>query len=306
MSLRIGDNVNKVKSKKVWAYRLMVLPGVVLLFMFCYVPMGGIVMAFQNFVPAKGLWNSEWVGLKNFTRLFTLPGIGDVFWNTIVISIAKIILGIIVPVIFAILLNEAKNIGFRRVVQTVVYLPNFISWVILGTVFKQVFGMYGPVNNVITSLGFPELSFLTNGSLFRGLLIGTDVWKNFGFGTIVYLAAILGISPQLYEAARMDGATRWQRIWHVTLPGMKPTIVLMATLALGNVLNGGFEQILNMYNTMVYDKADIIDTFVYRMGLVNVQYSLATAVGLLKSVISAVLIILAHYLAEKFADYRIF
>lgn len=295
-----------MKRKKVWAYRLMVLPGILLLFLFCYMPMGGIVMAFQDFIPAKGFGGSAWIGMENFKRLFSLPGIGNIFRNTVYIAVLKILFGLLVPVVFALLLSEVKNLGFRRVVQTIVYLPNFISWVILGTVFKQMFGMYGPVNNLLVSLGGNAVGFLSNGSAFQTLVIATDVWKGFGFGTIVYLAAILSIGTELYEAAWMDGATRWQKIWHVTLPGMQPMIVLMATLSLGNVLNAGFDQVFNMYNTMVYDKADIIDTYVYRMGLVNAQYSLASAVGLLKSVVSAVLIILAYWLADRFADYKIF
>ena len=216
------------------------------------------------------------------------------------------ILGIVVPVAFAILLNEVRSIAFRRVVQTIVYLPNFISWVILGTIFQQMFSANGLINTFVQSLGFEAIPFLSSGPIFRILVILTDCWKGFGFGTIVYLAAILGISPDLYEAATIDGANRLQRILHVTLPGMLPTIVLMGTLSLGNVLNAGFDQIFNMYNIMVYDYADIIDTYVYRMGLISMQYSLSTAVNLFKSVVSCGLTVTAYALASKFANYRIF
>lgn len=293
-------------KKSEWAYRLMTLPGLLLLLLFCYVPMGGIIMAFENYVPSKGMLGSPWVGLKNFQYLFSMPDVFQVISNTVIIAVAKMILGIVVPVAFAILLNEVRSIAFRRVVQTIVYLPNFISWVILGTIFQQMFSANGLINTFVQSLGFEAIPFLSSGPIFRILVILTDCWKGFGFGTIVYLSAILGISPDLYEAATIDGANRLQRILHVTLPGMLPTIVLMGTLSLGNVLNAGFDQIFNMYNIMVYDYADIIDTYVYRMGLISMQYSLSTAVNLFKSVVSCGLTVTAYALASKFANYRIF
>ncbi len=292
--------------KSEWAYRLMTLPGILVILAFSYVPMFGIAIAFQKFIPAKGIFGSKWVGLGNFEYMFQLPGVGQVFINTLVIACSKIVLSVIVPVIFALLLNEARNVAFKRTVQTIVYLPNFLSWVILGTIFVQMFSSMGIVNQLIRSLGGEPVKFLSDGGWFRFLIIATDQWKNFGFGTIIYLAAIIAINPNLYEAAIIDGASNIQRIVYITLPCITPTIILMLTLSLGNILNAGFDQVFNLYNTLVYDSVDIIDTYVYRIGLISMQYGLSTAVGLLKSVISCILIIISYVLAGRFANYRIF
>jgi putative aldouronate transport system permease protein len=268
--------------------------------------MFGIVIAFQRFIPARGILGSKFIGLGNFEYMFELPDVGQVFFNTVFIAFWKIVIGQIVPIIFALLLNEVSNVWFKKIVQTVVYLPHFLSWVILGTIFKQMLGLNGVVNYTLMQIGIEPIQFLASGPWFRFIVILTDVWKGFGFGTIVYLAAILAISPALYEAAVIDGTNRFQRILHVTIPCMAPTIILMATLSLGSVLNAGFDQIFNMYNNLVYSHADIIDTFVYRIGLISMQYGLSTAVGLLKSVISSVLIVISYTLAYKFAGYKIF
>lgn len=303
-------NLETAKKKKLtkneWIYMAMLLPGVVLLLVFHYLPMAGIVIAFQKFIPTKGVFGSPWVGLQNFQYMLEIPEIGQIMFNTVFIACSKLLLGLVVPIIFALLLNEVTHTFYKRTVQTVVYLPHFLSWVILGITVKQMFSLTGIVNRVIEALGGEPIMFLSNSNWFLGLILGSDVWKGFGWGTIIYLAAILNISPNLYEAAEMDGASKLQQVWHVTLPGMLPTIILMATLALGNVLNAGFDQIFNMYSTVVYDTADIIDTYVYRVGLVKAQYGLSTAVGLLKSVVSTVLIVSSYWLAGKFANYRIF
>jgi len=289
-----------------WLYRFMTAPGLILLLLFAYAPMFGIVIAFQRFIPAKGILGSPFIGLGNFQYMFELPDVGRVFFNTILIAGLKIVMGQLVPIIFALLLNEVTRVWFKKLVQTIVYLPHFLSWVILGTIFKQMLGLTGVVNAVVAGMGFERIQFLSSGAWFRFIIVVTDVWKGFGFGTIVYLAAILAISPSLYEAATIDGANRLQRMLHVTIPGMIPTIILMATLSLGGVLNAGFDQVFNMYNPLVYSAADIIDTYVYRIGLMNMQYGLSTAVGLLKSVISSILIVTSYVLASVFAGYRIF
>lgn len=289
-----------------WQFRFMTLPGLIFLILFSYVPLFGIVIAFQRFIPAKGIFGSQFIGLGNFAYIFDLPDVGQVFFNTIFIAGLKIAIGQLVPIIFAILLNEATSILFKKLVQTIVYLPHFLSWVILGTIFKQMLGLNGIVNVLISQMGMEPVQFLADGGWFRFIIIVTDVWKGFGFGTIVYLAAIIAISPSLYEAAIIDGTSRFQRVLHVTLPGMAPTIILMATLSLGGVLNAGFDQVFNMYNPLVYETADIIDTYVYRIGLISMQYGFSTAVGLLKSVISSILIITSYTMAYKFAGYRIF
>lgn len=288
------------------SYHIMLLPGMVFVAIFSLLPMFGIVMAFQNFVPVKGIFGSEWVGLKNFETLMLFPDVKNVIVNTVIIAVSKLILNIIVPVIFAVLLNEVRNRTLKRTMQTIVYLPYFLSWVILALMFQNIFSYTGMVNQLVQALGGEPVMYLISNDYFRPIVIFTDVWKNFGYGAVVYLATITGIDPQLYEAGEIDGANRWDKMIHITLPALKGTIILMATLSLGNVLNAGFDQIYNMYSPLVYETGDIIDTYVYRMGLEKLQYSMSTAVGLFKSVISFVLIVTSFKLADKFAGYRIF
>jgi putative aldouronate transport system permease protein len=285
----------------------MLLPGVIITIIFNYLPMGGLVMAFQDFKPWLGFANSPWVGLEHFKVLFNRDDSVQVIWNTFVIAGLKIIFGLIVPVIFALLLNEIRQMGIKRTVQTLVYLPHFMSWVILGGILLDLLSSEGLVNNVILPFfGVDPIPFLTDGNWFRFTVVASDIWKEFGFSTIVFLAALSGVNPALYEAAEVDGATRFQQTIHVTLPSMVPIIVVVATLSLGNVLNAGFDQIFNLYNVLVYDKGDIIDTYVYRVGILNSQFSFGTAVGLFKSVIGFSMIAVAYRLAYKYANYRIF
>lgn len=289
-----------------FSYCIMVLPAIVWMVMINIVPMFGIIMAFQDFNPGRGMWRSEFVGLENFRYMLEMRDVRQIFWNTVIIAVLKLVFNIIVPVAFALLLNEVKNILFKRTVQTIVYLPHFISWVVMSGIILEIFGLYGPVNSVMEALGISRIAFFRNADIFRGLVVGTDVWKGFGFNAVIYLAALTGISPNLYEAAAIDGAGRWKSIWHVTLPGLRPIIVLMSILALGNILNAWFDQIYNLYNRSVYSTGDIIDTWVYRVGLNEMQFSLATAVGLLKSVVGFLLISTSYYIAYKKAGYRIF
>lgn len=287
-------------------YWLMVLPGFVWIFLFSVVPMVGIIMAFEDFSPSRGWFGSEWVGLENFEYLWRLSDARRVLKNTLIIAGGKLFLNLVIPIVFAILLNEVVNLRFKKAVQTIVYLPHFISWVILANIMSNIFGYQGVVNAVLGMFGTEPVVFMGEPDIFRQLLIGTDVWKEFGYGAVIYLAALTSIDPNLYEAASIDGAGRWKLIRYITLPSLIPTVVLMGTLSLGSILNGGFDQVFNMYNASVYSTADIIDTWVYRIGLVNVQYSLASCAGLLKSVVSLVLISVSYLLAHKFADYRIF
>ncbi|WP_336776938.1 ABC transporter permease [Paenibacillus sp. MMO-58] len=287
-------------------YYLMLLPGMVWLVMFSIVPMFGILMAFQNYNPGMGLFKSEWVGLENFKYMFQLNDSKTVITNTFIIAIGKIVMNLIVPLVFAILLNELRNLRFKKLVQTVVYLPHFLSWVIMSTIVIGIFGYYGVVNTIIGYFGVDPKLFMADSSIFRQLIIGTDVWKEFGYNAIIYLAALTGVNPNLYEAAAIDGANRWQLIRNVTLPALTTTVVLLGVLSLGNVLNAGFDQVYNLYNPLVYSTGDILDTWVYRLGLQNLQFSLATAAGLFKSVISFVLIYVSYRLAYRYADYTIF
>ena len=301
------DSVKDRKSLPTWFhYTLMVLPGYIWLFMFSLVPMVGIIMAFQDFNPSKGWFGSPWVGFKHFQFLWVIPDAKRALVNTLIIAVSKVILNIIVPLTFAILLNEIKAMKFKKITQTIVYLPHFISWVLMGNIITNMLGVSGIFNTVRGWLGMDSMLVMMQPQYFRGLIVGTDVWKEFGYNAVVYLAALTGIDLALYEAAAIDGANRWQSTWHITLPGLVPTIVLLTTLAMGNVLNAGFDQVFNMYNQMVIETGDIIDTYVYRLGLVNLQYSMSTAAGLFKSVVSFILVVTSYALAYKFADYTIF
>jgi putative aldouronate transport system permease protein len=287
-------------------YYLMLLPGYIWLFIFSIVPMFGLIIAFKDYNPGLGIFKSDWIGLDNFKFMFALNDSKIIFFNTMYIAVMKIVANIIVPLVFALLLNELRVRVLKRWIQTIVYLPNFMSWVILAGIMMDIFSYKGPVNQILSLFGIEPILFFARPDLFPGLVIGSDVWKTFGFNAIIYLAALTGINPNLYEAAAMDGATRMQRLRYVTIPGIASTIVLLAVLGLGNVLNAGFDQIFNLYNPLVYSTGDIIDTWVYRTGLLNMQYGLATAVGLLKSVVGFILITLSYYLADRFANYRIF
>ena len=271
---------------------LMILPGLIILIIFVFAPLVGSLMAFENYVPAKGLLKSKWVGLSNFEFIFSLPDSKQVFMNTLIIAFSKLVVNIFVPVTFAILLNEIRVNVCKKIFQTVVYLPHFLSWVVLATVVTNMFSL--------------DIYFLADNNWFRTVIVGTDVWKEFGYNSVVYLAALTGIDPGLFEAASIDGANRFKQILHITVPALLPTVVLMTALNLGNILNAGFDQVFNLYNPIVYETGDIIDTYVYRIGMVERQYSIGTAVGLLKSVISFVLILSANKLAQKTTGSGIF
>ena len=298
------------RLKKVFAninFCIMLAPALIWMVLFNIVPMFGITMAFQDFNPSLGILGSKWVGLKNFNYMFQLSDTRQIFFNTIFIAGLKIIFNLLVPVTFALMLNEVRQAGFKKGVQTIVYLPHFLSWVILAGILLDVFAYSGPVNRILEAVfGMEPVKFFAKASLFRWFAIFSDVWKEFGFNAVIYLAALTGINLNLYEAAAIDGASKWKRTWHITLPGISNTIVLMTILGLGSVLNAGFDQIFNLYNPLVYATGDIIDTWVYRVGLQNLQFSLATAVGLLKSVVGFIMITTSYGLAYKFADYKVF
>lgn len=287
-------------------YHLMLLPGVIFTIIFAYLPMFGIIISFQNFNPAKGFLHSKWVGLDNFKYIFNLPGFDTAMFNTLYIAISKLALSIIVPLILSLLLNEVNKRWFARTIQTAIFLPYFLSWVILGGIVKEVFSLNGLFNNMLEIFGIEPKMFLLDNSLFPSVLIGTDVWKGMGYNMVLFLAAITSIDSAIYESASIDGASKWQQCLYLTIPGMLPTIILVSTLALGGVLNAGFDQVLMLYNPIVYESGDIIDTFVYRVGLIDRQYSVAAAIGLFKSVISTSLVGISYYLAYKFSNYRIF
>lgn len=297
--------VTTTKLKNQAQYHLMLLPGVILTFIFCYIPLYGLIIAFEDYNPGMG-FASPWVGLENFRFLFNQPNFLRTIWNTLYIAVFKLLLGIVVPVTFAVLLNEMISNKVKRVYQTLIYIPNFLSWVILAGVLMDLLGTDGAINVLLGKLGIEAIPFLGNAKIFPWTMIISDVWKGFGYGTIVYLAALTGIDPGLYESATLDGATRWQKIRYITVPLLKPTIVLMLVLALGGVLNAGFDQVFNLYSPVVYSTGDIIDTYVYRLGIQQAQYSIGAAVGLFKSLVSCILVCVSYYMADKLAGYKIF
>lgn len=244
--------------------------------------------------------------MDNFARIFQYQESTQAIINTLIIAVIKIVVGIIVPVVMAILLSEIRSAGLKKGIQTLVYLPHFLSWVTVAGIMLDILGLDGGVNHFLSAIGLNPIHFLGDPSIFRATVVVSDLWKNFGFGMIVYLAVITGIDPSYYEAAEIDGATRRQQIVHVTLPSMMPMIIVISTLSLGNILDAGFDQIFNLYNPLVYSTGDIIDTYVYRSSLLNGQYGFGTAVGLFKSGISFILIVIAYRIAYKVANYRIF
>jgi len=285
----------------------MLIPAVVLCIIFSYIPMVGILIAFQDYNPFRGFFRSDFIGWSNFRFLMSMPNIWRVLFNTVFIAVMKIIAGTVAPITFALLLNEVRVSGLKRTIQTIVYMPNFLSWVILGSILVDILSPGdGVVNSVIKALGGDPVFFLGDPKIFPYVIVISDVWKGFGFGAIVYLAAISSVNPNLYEAAIIDGATRLKRVFYITIPCIAPTIILLATLSLGSILNAGFDQIFNLYAPITYETGDIIDTFVYRLGLVSMQYGPAAAVGFFKSAVSCTLIVLSYYLARRLAGYTIF
>jgi len=284
-----------------WDLYLMLIPGILFLLLFRYSPMYGIVIAFKDFNIFDGLAASPWVGWENFEKLFHSRDFARVFRNTLIISVYKIIFLFPLPIILAVLMNELKNMIFKRGIQTIVYLPHFLSWVIVSGLFINILSTNGGlVNKIIQSFGGESIAFFMNTDVFRAVLISSAGWKEVGWGMIIYLAAIAAIDPQLYEAAKIDGANRFRQIWHITVPSLVPIIMLMFILRLGSILEAGTEQILVMYNSIVYEVADVIGTYVYRIGLGQQDYSFSTAVGLFDSVIGFILIITGNYLSRKF------
>lgn len=296
----------KLNSNNIY---LFLVPAVVLVFIFNYLPMVGILMAFQDYNifagsnPIDALFNSPWVGLENFRILLTDPKFLQVFKNTLEISFLKIVFTFPLPVITAVLLNELYNLRFKKIVQTIVYMPHFLSWVIVGGIWMSILGGNGFVNNFLLNhqiIGSP-IPFMINNWLFRVVLIVSSAWKEIGWSTIIYLAAITSIDYQLYEAVKIDGGSKWHEIKNITIPCLLPTVIMMFILNISSVMDAGFDQIFNMYSPYVYQMNDVISTYVYRLGIGGGEYSMATAIGLFNSVIGFTLLITANYLARKYA-----
>jgi len=266
----------------------------------------GIQLAFKHFMVMKGIMRSPWAGFHYFKILFGYPSFWEVFRNTIIISAYKISVGFGMPIIFAILLNEIQHLPYKKVTQTLSYLPHFVSWVVLGGLFKQFLSpSIGPINILIKAIGLKPIFFLGDPGWFRFTLVVTSIWKGVGWGSIIYLATIAGIDPQLYEAAVIDGAGRFRRIYHITLPSLAPVITIMLIFAMRGIVLDDFDQIFNMYNPAVYRVGDVLSTYIYRVGLESFEFSLSTAVNLFRNLIAFVLILLANAGAKRINEYGI-
>ena len=307
MSITINNKINTSKrnhlKKAIWRQRylyLLLIPGLAYVIIFHYIPMAGLVIAFQDYKVFLGISGSKFVGFANFERLFQTSKFLSVLTNTFIISGYKILFGFPVPIILALMINEVRQKGFQRTVQTVVYLPHFLSWVIMsGIVMNLLAPGDGVINLIIKAFGGKPVFFLAESSYFRTILVVTDIWKEMGWNAIIYLAALAGVPQELHEAAVIDGSNRLQRIFYISLPYILPTITVMFLLRLGGVLNAGFDQVFSLYNSAVYDVGDVLDTYVYRIGVVDRKYGFSTAVGLFKSVVACIFVLTFNYIANK-------
>ena len=287
-------------------YLLLLLPALVIFVLFRYIPMAGIVIAFKKYTIAGGLFGSPWVGFTYFERLFDSEKFYQVLWNSIRISFLKIAIGFPGPIIFALLLNEVRQVAWKKSFQTISYLPHFVSWVVVGGIVRDVLSVHGVVNGMMGFFGAEPRLFLQEMHSFLPIVITSMIWKNIGWGSIIYLAAITSIDPDLYEAAEIDGAGRVRRMWHITLPSITHVIIILFLLRIGNILEAGFDQIFNLYNPLVYDVADIIDTYVYREGISGFQYSLTAAASLFQNLVGLMLLLMVNVVTRRMqADYSV-
>lgn len=288
--------------KKYWPYYIMVIPGIVYFIAFKYIPMLGSIIAFQDYSVFKGIFGSEWVGLAHFKDLITYTDFSRIFSNTLILGLLKTILIFPIPVILSLMINEVKNMGMKKAIQTAVYIPYFLSWVIVGGLVFDIFGVGGLFNNIRNFFGMDTLLVMQKESWFRPIYVISAVWKEAGWGTVVYLAAISGLDPALYESAAIDGASRFARMRYITFPLLIPTILTVFLLNIGSFLELGFDQVYNLLTPMTYSVGDIFDTYVYRVGIQQAQYSFTTAVGLFQSTIGLILVVTFNKLANKFSD----
>lgn len=278
----------------------MLLPGLLYFFIFRYLPMGGLLIAFKDYDIFRGIWDSPWVGLDIFREVFSSSDFKDVLVNTLLISVYKLVFGFPVPIILALLLNEMRVQLFKRISQTVLYLPHFISWVVIGGIMLTLLSPnYGIAGDIMRFFGVEPFNLLGSRDYFRSILVISDIWRNAGWGTIIYLAALTQVDPTLYEAAVVDGANKWKQTWHVTLPAISHVVILLLILEIGRIMNVGFEQILILQNPLVRDISDVFETYVYRVGIQRGEYSFTAALDFFKSVVAAVLIIAAHRFSKR-------
>lgn len=281
---------------------MMAVPGVLFFIVFHYVPLYGILIAFKKYNLYQGFGGSEWIGLGNFTKLFAMSGFTRALRNTVLISFYQLVFAFPAPIILAIMLNELRSMLYKKFVQTVIYLPHFVSWVVIAGIF---YAFFSPSTGVIKSVALwfghegAVINFLSSKEYFRSLLVVSNIWKEAGFGTVLYLATVASIDPQLYEAAKVDGARKWRQIWHITLPGLRTTIVILLIFRVGHILNAGLDQVYALYNPQVYEVSEILDTFIYKLAFEEAKYDLSTATGLFKSIIGLVLVLITNYIAKK-------
>jgi putative aldouronate transport system permease protein len=300
----------KSLKDRLWRERylfLLLLPGLLYFIVYRYIPMLGNIIAFQDYSPFRGFLHSDWIGMEHFKTIFSDQEVIRVLWNTISLSFLQIVFAFPVPIVLAIMLNEVKNERYKRIVQSVLYLPHFLSWVVVIGIVTIFLKTEGIVNRILEPLlGIQPISFLQEPGWFMPLIILEVIWKEAGWGTIIFLAALSGISPSLYEAAVVDGANRWRQIWHITLPALRSTIVILFILRLGSVLDSGFEQIFLMLNPFTMDVGNVLDTYVYFKGIQQADFSFGTAVGLFKSIVGLILILAANRMAKKFGEEGVF
>ena len=288
--------------RKNWSLYLMVLPVLAFYLIFCYKPMYGAIIAFKQYTPGLGIWKSPWVGFENFRYFFSNPDFIRILSNTLRISLSLIIFGFPAPIILTLLFNEIGNKQFKRVAQSVSYIPHFISLVVICGLIKTFVADGSIIQQIVHVFDGKDGSLLNRAEMFLPIYVISNIWQNIGWDSIIYLAAISSIDPQLYEAAQVDGAGRWKRVLHVTIPGLAPTIIIMLILQLGNILSVGYEKIILLYNPLIYDTSDVILSYVYRMGFESMDWSYSTAVGLFNSVVNFVIIILANTISRKVSD----
>lgn len=293
-----GERLKK-DMRSNWTIYLMALPVIAYFVIFNYIPMGGIVMAFQDFSIKKGIWGSDWVGLYQFQRFFSSVYFWRLLRNTLLISFYGIIFSFPLPIIFALLLNEVKNQKFKKVTQTISYLPYFISVVVVVSILNDFCSSSGVLTQLAESFGWTGGALISSSKWFRSLYIGSNLWQHMGYNSIIFISALATIDPQLYEAAEIDGAGRWQQTWHVTLPGLIPTIIIMLILRLGQVMNVGYEKIILMYSPATYETGDVISSYVYRMGLIDADYSYSTAINLFNSAINLLILVVANEISKR-------
>ncbi|MCS7460775.1 sugar ABC transporter permease [Paenibacillus doosanensis] len=298
---RLGRLIKDMSRDK-YLY-LLALPGVLFFLIFKYVPMWGVVIAFQNYSPFAGIIHSDWVGFEHFQRFFSNPEFMLLFRNTMAINLLSLIFFFPLPIVLSLMLNELRSVLYKRVVQSVVYMPHFLSWVIIsGLTFLLFAKGEGLVNKMLEAIGLSRIDFLTNSNLFWGMLTMQSIWKECGWGTILFLAAMAGIDPQVYEAAKIDGAGRIRQMWNITLPAIRSVIVILLILRLGHMMDVGFEQVFLMYNGAVSEVAEVFDTYVYRVGIQQAQFSYSTAAGLFKSVVGLALVVVSNWIAKKLGE----